>query len=497
MAATPEAFARPVPPWRHKLAAFWRWWTGELGVMLPERLARGTRVPVVAFEGDDVVLVEPRSAAGPNARVAVSTLEPGPARAAIRQMLERAGETRGRARLRLPREQALVRRVTMPAATEENLSQVVAFEMDRLTPFRADDVYFDHRVVSRDAGAGQILVEVAVAPREVVDAAVARMGELGTSLQGVPVGDEASPGSGTLDLLPTERRGERETANERLLRNGLLAAVGLLLLVALLLPAWQKREAIVAMHPQIAKSKQEAESSDAIARTLEREVADYNFLLGKRHAPSALAYLEDVSRLLPDNTWVQQFELRTAGKGREVQITGETASASKLIEILEQSTLLQNSTPRGSVTRGSQPGTERFMIVAETRPRPMPESLPVREVAVLAPPPPMSAAAPKAEPVAPVAAAKEAADTGDEPEKEAAAPAVPPPVPAKLEPVPRPAQTPVARQNVPPDAKARIEERQRKARENSQERRRLETERRRQEAAKARDMTVPKKAPGQ
>ncbi|HET6265167.1 MAG TPA: PilN domain-containing protein [Usitatibacter sp.] len=501
MAATPEAFARPVPPWRHKLAAFWRWWTGELAVMLPERLARGTRVPVLAFEGDDVVLVEPRSAAGPNARVAAGTLEPGPARAAIRQLLERAGETRGRARLRLAREQALVRRVTMPAATEENLSQVVAFEMDRLTPFRADDVYFDHRVVSRDAGAGQILVEVAVAPRDVVDAAVARMGELGTSLQGVPVGDEASPGSGTLDLLPTERRGERETANERLLRNGLLAAVGLLLLVALLLPAWQKREAIVGMHPQIAKSKQEAESSDAIARTLEREVADYNFLLGKRHAPSALAYLEDVSRLLPDNTWVQQFELRTAGKGREVQITGETASASKLIEILEQSTLLQNSTPRGSVTRGSQPGTERFMIVAETRPRPMPESLPVREVAVLAPPPSMPAVSPaKAgaqSDVAPVAAAKEAADAGDEPEKAAPVAAAPPPVPAKLEPVPRPAQPPVARPTIPPDARTRMDERARKARETSLERRRIETERRRQEAAKARDMSVPKKAPGQ
>ena len=38
----------------------------------------------------------------------------------------------------------------MPAATEENLPQVLSFEMDRLTPFRSDEVYFDHRVVGRD-----------------------------------------------------------------------------------------------------------------------------------------------------------------------------------------------------------------------------------------------------------------------------------------------------------------------------------------------------------
>ena len=56
-----------------------------------------------------------------------------------------------------------MRRVTMPAATEENLRQVLGFEMDRLTPLRADEVYFDYRVVSRDAAAGQIAVQLAVA----------------------------------------------------------------------------------------------------------------------------------------------------------------------------------------------------------------------------------------------------------------------------------------------------------------------------------------------
>ena len=44
-----------------------------------------------------------------------------------------------------------------------------------------------------------------------------------------------------------------------------------------------------------------------------------------------------------------------------------------LIEILEQSRLLQNATPRGTVTRRTQPGTERFVITAEIRPRTAPE----------------------------------------------------------------------------------------------------------------------------
>ncbi len=100
----------------------------------------------------------------------------------------------------------------------------------------------------------------------------------------------------------------------------------------------------------------------------------------KKHASApVLAYVEEVARLLPDNTWLQQLDVKTTGKAREILVSGETVSASKLIEILEQSQLLQNAAPRGPVTRGTQPGTERFVIAGEARPRPQPEARPVTE----------------------------------------------------------------------------------------------------------------------
>ena len=444
MAATSDvATARPMPAWKQKLATFWRWWTGELAAMVPDRFARGSRVPVLSIEDDEVVLVEPKSAAGPAARVATAALESAQARAAVRGVLERAGETRARARLCLLRDEALVRRVSMPAATEENLAQVIGFEMDRLTPFRSEEVYFDQRVLARDQAAGQIDVQLAVARRDLVDARVSRLSDLGVSVQGVSVRDEPGHGTGALDLLPSGQRGERESANERLAKRALTAIVAILLVVALLLPAWQKRESIIALLPVIAKAKQEAEATDALARTLERQVADYNFVQGKRHGPAALAYLEDVSRLLPDNTWVQQFDLRTAGKSREVQITGETTSSSKLIEILEQSTLLQNAAPRGTVTRGAQPGTERFMIAAETRARPLPQARPAQEVAALPPPPERVVVQPVAPAPSPIAAADNPpalTPAGVPPAAQAGAePASAPPATANVEPV-KPAQ---------------------------------------------------------
>lgn len=407
MASSSEAMAaRPASATRQKLQAFWRWWSEEIVQLVPERFAAlggAARVPLIALEGEELVLVEPRAAVGPDTRVDLSTLDEARRRTALRALLERAGETRGRVRLCLEHAEALVRRVTMPAATEENLRQVLAFEMDRLTPFRADDVYFDYRVLGRNAAAAQLTALLAVARRELVDAKLAKLRAWGGNVQGVAVREDPTHAGAPLDLLPLEQHGERESAREVLVQRALLGAVVLLAALALLLPIWRKRETIIALHPVLAKARQEAEATSTLATQLEREVADYNFLLAKKHGTyPVLAYLEEISRLLPDNTYLVQLEVKTTGKTREVQMIGETPSSSKLIEILEQSRLLKNATPRGTVTRGSMPNTERFTISAEAVARPLPTATPVIEA-------PAAPAAPKPAPAKPSAQTSPAA----------------------------------------------------------------------------------------
>ena len=414
--------SRTHPGWRLRLAAFWRWWKQELAQLVPQRfsaLGGVAAVPLVAVEGGDVVFLDARAAGKPESRVAMAGLEREAQRAALRRALEHAGETRSRVRLALERGEALVRRVTLPAATEENLGQVLGFEMDRFTPFKPEDVYFDHRVVARDAANGQIAVEIAVARRELVDARVELLRAWGASVHGVTLQGEAERAGAAFDLLPHEQRGQREQSGDRWLVPGLAAAVLVLLGIALLYPVYNKRSSVLELLPQVNKAKQEAEAADVVTRQLERQVGDYNFVMARKQGTwPVLAYVEEVSRLLPDNTWVQQLDVKSVGKGREVQVTGETASSSKLIEVLEQSTILQNAASRGTVTRGSQPGAERFVIAAEGKPRMAPPQRPLLEIADALPaagatPPaaaPGAAPAPTAAPAQPGAAAPAVAD---------------------------------------------------------------------------------------
>jgi general secretion pathway protein L len=436
MSAKPEStIARPASMLRQKAESFWRWWVGELAGMLPERLAMlrgGDRAPMVALEDGAAVLVGSRLPAS-GARASIADLDEARRKAAVRALLERAGESRARARAVLEPGEVLVRRATMPLATEENLRQVLAFEMDRLTPLRADEVYFDYRVTSRDATAGQVAIQLAVARREVVDSRVAALAALGVSVQGVALRDEAAASATGFDLLPSEQRGQRSTARERHVQQGLAFGALVFFLVALGFPLYLKREAVVALEPQAAKARVQAEQTGKVADELDRMVADYNFLLARKYGTyPVLAFVEDLSKRLPDNTWVQQMDVRSVGKGREVQLVGETASASKLIEILEGSTVLQNAAFRGTVTRGTVPGTERFMIAAEARTRTPPETKPVMDVVAA-----MPAVAP-ARLAAPTSAAPQAVVTpsGEAAMVTPAAAAAPAPVEAGIGPPP-------------------------------------------------------------
>ncbi len=70
--------------------------------------------------------------------------------------------------------------------------------------------------------------------------------------------------------------------------------------------------------------------------------------------------VEDLSRLLPDTTWVQQLEVKPGAKVRELQIAGETGSSSQLIEMLESRESSSNASFKSPLTKGVTPNTERF-----------------------------------------------------------------------------------------------------------------------------------------
>lgn len=71
--------------------------------------------------------------------------------------------------LGIPGSKVIFKRITLPAPTEENLKEVLGYEMDRYTPFVLEDVYYDYKIVARDEAHDSIQVLLMVVKKEVID----------------------------------------------------------------------------------------------------------------------------------------------------------------------------------------------------------------------------------------------------------------------------------------------------------------------------------------
>ena len=375
---------------RHGLAEFWSWWIRELAALVPSRpraaVQRRRMRPVLAFDTDTATLWRPVQKDGRVTMMEVATvpLSADPvvladARAAVSRVLGRAGSatTPGpKIVVALSPRTTLRKTLVVPAAVEGDLRQALGYDLDRHTPFKPDELYFDAAVMSRDNAHAQIRVELVAARRAHVDAAIRHAQSLGTTVVAVVPDAPTSAAASRFNLLPQELRqnGARWKRWQIWVPIGALVAVAL---IAVLLPLWQKREYAIALNEVAGQAFQQASVSESLRNELDRQVNDYNFALERKYAfPSAVQILDDVTRLLPDDTWLTQLEIKTTGRGKEAQhellVRGESANAGRLVTLLEDSKLFTQAAPRSPTTK-IQPGPgEIFDVGAQLKPLPQP-----------------------------------------------------------------------------------------------------------------------------
>ena len=175
--------------------------------------------PVLAFDADAAVLWAPAVANShlgykEAARIPLTADQAATAaagRAAIGALSPAAnGGGAGQARIvvALPADQVLRKTITLPAAVEDNLAQVLAYDLDRHTPFKPDEVYFDAAIVGRDPSKREIRVDWAAALKTVVDQTRRRAESWGAAVVAVTPEHAHRPGAArgnALNFLPGRR----------------------------------------------------------------------------------------------------------------------------------------------------------------------------------------------------------------------------------------------------------------------------------------------------
>lgn len=329
------------------------WWASELIGLFPRSLREARRRLLIELDGSTArfLLCEAQ-------RVdEIAALDLGPDALASLELGKQARKACARVTdiaVRVAARQALRRTLTLPLAAERNLRGVLAFEMDRYTPFKAESVYYDFAVLGRDADKRQLQVALTLVPRKEVDALLGAL--RGWSLEPTSLGVEDVAGC---NLLPAAQTGERQGA--RWPSRTLAAIAALLAVGTLALPLVQKMQTVERLEKQLAEARAEALRAEQVRKQLEQLVKEESALIERRkERPAAIQVLHELTTLLPDSVWLSHAELA----GTRLKIRGESPNASELVSSIENSAMFQGASFDGSVTRNPRTDRERFAISA-------------------------------------------------------------------------------------------------------------------------------------
>jgi general secretion pathway protein L len=306
------------------LLQFWRWWTDELTAMLPpewrERLTRRSHV-VAQVRGSGIVYTDEESGA----------------------ML--ASKPKGAIKFLIPHERVLTRQIDLPLLPISDVKRMVALEIDRLTPFQPEQVYFDADIVARDPETGRQQVAVGILPRTTAEQILGfvREHDLAPVTIGVTANGTAAPDFDFLAAMRDTQGGD--AAQRRSLYWWAAAAVLLIVNIAFL----TYRDSTSLDELRQAVDAQQAPVTIAL-RTRDKvnhEAARRTLLLESKSRTSPLPVLDAVTKAMPQDAWVSRFEWN----GRTVHIRGQRKTSNDILARLEASPVLRNARSLSGDTR--------------------------------------------------------------------------------------------------------------------------------------------------
>ena len=268
-----------------------------------------------------------------------------------------------RAELVLRPDSFVFRPLELPRRAAEFLDGIVRAQIDRLTPWSADNAAFGWSAPA-DIANDRIRVTVAATARTLVMPLVGAIAGLGAdSIVVSTLAPGAEGGPLAIKVFDQRVRGALEVHRVRRAIAAVLVAAGLLagatlaadVIVGSGLDARQAdlTHRIAAQRAKL-RAGHDAVRDSALA-TLERR---------RQETPSSVIVLEVLSQILPDHTYVTELRIQ----GDKMQVVGVTRDAPSLIRLIEQSAHFTRATFFAPTTRSpSEPG-EHFHIEARIEP---------------------------------------------------------------------------------------------------------------------------------
>ena len=257
--------------------------------------------------------------------------------------------------LQVPADLLLERAAILPLAAEQDLKRVVGYELDRLTPFRADEVLWTCTVDGRDTARNQLHVRITIALLLRVQPVLTALQQAGL----YPARIEARAATGPRRGIPLGKGPSDQTWLDRRIDGCALAGCGLLAVIAVAMPFAIQSVAGARIDAQIEAARPQSIAAERLLKMIASGAATSDAITAARDQAGtvlqAIALLTDV---LPDDTFLTLLSARQ----RKLAISGRSTAAARLIGLLTAHPLIHHPSFTTSVVRDETSGGELFSI---------------------------------------------------------------------------------------------------------------------------------------
>jgi general secretion pathway protein L len=330
---------------------FFRWWIRQLAGLVSARLlplyVEAGEAAVLEIVDDGFVLYTRRR--GVLTRAADGAL------AELKLAMESVANLPRLRLLKVPGPQILRKRVSLPVAVRRDLKNVLAFEIDRETPFEQGEVYWNYSLVPQ-AAKDRLEVDLIVVPRRAGDALAEVAQAYGFASAALEAANEGR--SPTLLWLQTPNLPSYIRLPAR--SKPYMAAVYGTAAALLIMPFAMQQVRLFFADRTIAALESQAHVASALNLASNRRMAALSFMGQGHHGDSALGILASATKALPDDSYLSSFSVHDG----HVTMAGSSEAAAKLIGALATSRAFQDPVFDSAVLQGEGDDLEKFTISA-------------------------------------------------------------------------------------------------------------------------------------
>lgn len=257
--------------------------------------------------------------------------------------------------LRPPGGVILVKHHTVPTASRRQLDQLLRHELGRITPFPAGELFWRWDGHAKPGNRTRTDVTLTMVPRITLAPALTALDAVGLKAHFVEVGPAERPK--LLEVADVTHR-----AAGTILARGLVGGCVMLAVVALALPFGLQAFALYRTDSAIAELRPATSQVEKLRRAMTARDNGRGILAQEmERTGDVLQTLATVTSILPDDTFLTDFSLRD----RHLSLSGESASAPRLITGLSANPAIRNTAFAAPVTRIEGATADVFSIKAE------------------------------------------------------------------------------------------------------------------------------------